>query len=320
MLSRGKFIEGVFALIVLIILLAGCSKTGVIMPITPQCGLDPRLHYTPTATSTPTLKATCTFTFTATATATSTCRATSTFTFTATPTYTSTATLTATSTSTGTPTPVPVQTCAGITASRTHYNSFDDFSFAANPVSDGAWRYGYTDTLGGTLNLYTAKRTCLRVEWSTTLRICMWVMDPTLDEPGVFKNGTGIDIYEGYGHRAYFPPKIYLYMHPGPQNQYSVVRWTCPADGIYRVDSAFRSMFVEGTIATTDTHVLHNNVPVYNGLINNFYSDGEFPYAATLTMKACDIIDFAVGYGSNGNYYCDGTGMRATIDYDSALP
>jgi hypothetical protein len=149
----------------------------------------------------------------------------------------------------------------------------------------------------------------------------MWVMViNTDDDPDVIKNESGTDVYYGDSNYLYFPKSVYLHMHPGPQNQYSVVRWTCPAAGNYRVDTAFRSLRGGAYIVSTDTHVLHNNVAIYNGMINGLYSDGEVPYDTTVAMQACDTLDFAVGFGSNGNYYCDSTGMRATIDYDSVLP
>ena len=249
---------------------------------------------TPTATSTATLTATCTRTFTATATD--------------------------TSTTTSTSTPTPAQTCTEITARGIHFSAFDDFSFSSNPIPDGAWRYGYTDTLGSTLQLYTAKETTLHHGWTTTLPLSAWIMDPTIDEPDVIKNETGIDFDNGDNNWVYWPATVYLHFHPGPQNQFSVVRWTCPVAGNYRVDSAFRSLRIGGPATSTDTHVLHNSVAVYNGMINNYYADGEFPYAAVLAMQACDTLDFVVGVGYNGNYEFDSTGMRAIIDYDSPLP
>jgi hypothetical protein len=301
MSSSGKSLKGLLSLLVLVLIFAGCSKNFNV-PVSPECGRNPAPQPTFTPTPTAIFTATCTFTFTATSTFTPKPSATRT----ASPTYT----------------PTAVPTCAQITARGTHFNAFDDFSFASNPVPDGAWRYGWENSLGGPLQLYTTRATTLHSGAITPLPLSMWVMViNTDDDPDVIKNENGTDVIYGSSNYINFPGSTYLHLHPGPQNQYSVVRWTCPADGNYYVDAAFRSL--RGGvpyIATTDTHVLHNNVSIYNGLINGIYSDGEIPYATTVAMRACDTLDFAVGFGSNGNYFCDSTGVRAAIDYVSALP
>jgi hypothetical protein len=222
-----------------------------------------------------------------------------------------------------TPTPGPVvqptqgpvngQVCGEISARGVHFSAFDDFSFTSNPVPGGAWRYGTTAALGGSFNLYSFKGT-LYSQPDPSIPLSMWLMAEGQVDPNVNKNETGSDIYSNAGEWVYLPAQTYLNFHPGPNGEISVVRWTCPAAGNYRIDSAFRSLRVGGPATTTDIHVLLNNAPVFNGVINAHYADGEFPYLANLEFHACDTLDFAVGRGENNEYSYDSSGIRATID------
>jgi hypothetical protein len=202
--------------------------------------------------------------------------------------------------------------CKDITSQQTSFNAFNDFSFQSNPVPGGAWQYGDEATMGGAFNLYTAKGTNYS-QTSGLSNLSCWIVAPGQVDPNVIKNETGTDMTSNTGAWVFIPATVYLHMHPGPSGQYTVVRWICPADGIYQLDSAFRSLRTGGSATTTDVHVLLNNSPIFNGAINGFYADGDIPYAATLPLKACDKLDFEVGFGSNQNYLYDSTGLRASI-------
>jgi len=141
----------------------------------------------------------------------------------------------------------------------------------------------------------------------------MWLEANGAIDPNVNKNETGKDIYSNEGASVYHPAKTYLNMHPGPQGQVTIVRWTCPKAGKYKIDSAFRSMRFGGPPTTTDVHVLRNNTAVFNAEINGHYDNGETPFVNTYKMEKGDIIDFAVGYGTDGDYGYDSTGLRAII-------
>ncbi len=99
-------------------------------------------------------------------------------------------------------------------------------------------------------------------------------------------------------------------LHPGPKGQYSVVRWTCPADAEYSVDADFSG--IAGSAATTDVHVLHNGRSLHDGLINVAESGNQSSYAKTLTMAKHDSLDFVVGFG-NGFYGADTTALSARV-------
>ena len=52
-----------------------------------------------------------------------------------------------------------------------------------------------------------------------------------------------------------WPPGVFA-LHPGINGEYSVVRWTAPADGQYALAATFSNIVVHG-VATTDIHIFH---------------------------------------------------------------
>ena len=60
-----------------------------------------------------------------------------------------------------------------------------------------------------------------------------------------------------------WPPRQ-VALHPGPQGEYSVVRWTAPAADRYRIAATFTGLFK----ATTDVHLFHNGRPLFAAQLN----------------------------------------------------
>ncbi|OHB80786.1 MAG: hypothetical protein A2V98_26465 [Planctomycetes bacterium RBG_16_64_12] len=104
-------------------------------------------------------------------------------------------------------------------------------------------------------------------------------------------------------------PPGHLAFHPGPQNEFSVVRWTAPVAGEVQVTAAFTGLAER---ATTDVHVLHNGRSLFGGLLNLNDSPNEARFSKTLSVAARDTIDCVVGSG-NANYGADTTGLAVTI-------
>jgi len=97
-------------------------------------------------------------------------------------------------------------------------------------------------------------------------------------------------------------------MHPGPQGQQTVVRWTAPSSGTFNISGRFEG--IAGGHATTDVHVMHNSTSIFDGYVNGLGS--VVPYSMQRTVTAGDTIDFVVGDGGNA-YWSDSTGLGATI-------
>jgi len=103
-------------------------------------------------------------------------------------------------------------------------------------------------------------------------------------------------------------PARQVALHPGPQGEYSVVRWTAPAADRYRIAASFTGLFK----ATTDVHLFHNDRPLFAVQLNLGDSPNEATHTGELALAKGDTLDFVVGWG-NGSYGSDSTALTATI-------
>jgi len=104
-------------------------------------------------------------------------------------------------------------------------------------------------------------------------------------------------------------PPGHLALHPGPQNEFSVVRWTAPTAGEVEVAAKFTGLARQ---TTTDVHVLHNGHSLFDGFLNLNDARNEAGFSKKLPVAAGDRIDCVVGSG-NGNYGADTTGLAFTV-------
>jgi hypothetical protein len=134
--------------------------------------------------------------------------------------------------------------------------------------------------------------------------MAIWPVAP-LGEPWVAKNTTARTVRE----LSITWPAGRLALHPGPANQFSVVRWTAPAASQVQLSAAFTGF---ASRATTDVHVLHRGHALFDGAINLRGSSNEARFDKSLAVAQGDTLDFVVGTG-NGNYGGDTTGLAVTI-------
>ena len=183
------------------------------------------------------------------------------------------------------------------------YDAVRDFSIQQNP--NGVWSYGWEATLGDPLTLY--------------------MLTDTTSIPGMsvwYKSGDKFwDGYPVLGHNdttkkicvsktACVPP-AYLFLHPGPSGEFSVLRWSAPSTGRFLIEGAFMGLDFVGP-TTTDVHVLVNSK---KSLLNGPITSYKWPLTFNLTVKvsAGDTVDFAVGFGKDGSYNDDSTGVRFAV-------
>jgi hypothetical protein len=187
--------------------------------------------------------------------------------------------------------------------STTVYDAAADFSATDNP--NGAWSYGWSHTLGGGFILYTDHRAGIP-------GLDSWLGDQAPDgNPSLAHNGTDHVII------ATTPPGIIwqpgqLSLHPGPNGEYSLIRWTAPAAGVIAVNATFSGIDAVGG-TTTDVHVLHQGLSQFDGRVNGYLAATSF--TGNLTVARGDTVDFAVGYGTDHTFYYDTTALAATISY-----
>ena len=180
------------------------------------------------------------------------------------------------------------------------FNAASDFSITNNP--NGAWRYGWSSSLGSNFNLYSNSR-------NFTPTIDMWYDSANTGSPSVSHNSTAT---EDNSHPTITYQPSELNFHPGYYGKYSIVRWIAPEAATYSLATMFTGLDHVGQ-TTTDVHVLHNNIVLFSNLINGFGASSTKSFATAGTVQAGDTIDFAVGYGSNQTYWYDSTGLDATI-------
>jgi hypothetical protein len=190
------------------------------------------------------------------------------------------------------------------------WSAATDFSPTANP--NGVWSYGFIPASGlyTDFALYDLGGPAPDIPGLDAWRHTAGSSDPRV--PAVAHNGGSSTLY-AYGDLVLPPGEMHL--HPGPEGQQSVVRFTAPFNGTFQIDVTFSvgdPPGWEGT-TTTDVHVLKNGLSLFDGDVDGYVdpNDSEH-YSAVQILAAGDIIDFTVGFG-NGNYYYDTTFLDATI-------
>jgi hypothetical protein len=124
----------------------------------------------------------------------------------------------------------------------------------------------------------------------------------------VTKNNTG-STYTYPNAPSVVQPSDVLNLHPGPNNERSIVRWSSPSSGTYAVSGRFEGIDTGGT--TTDVLITKNGTTLFTGVLNGY--GNQLPFSLPVTVTAGDILEFSVGYGANGSYNSDSTGLAVTI-------
>jgi hypothetical protein len=179
-----------------------------------------------------------------------------------------------------------------MSAMATTYDAATDFSMT-NGNPNGAWTYGWSSSLTSALNVYSHPY----VDGSGNQ---VWD-DPnhvSLGAPSVFNNPTN-------NQQGTLPPHTAGF-HPGSADEFSHYLWTAPTSGAFSISATFTPDDSGGT----DVHVLDNGVSLFSG---NVSPGNPQSYSGVVPLLAGDKIDFAVGFGPNGTFFNDATGIAATI-------
>jgi len=189
------------------------------------------------------------------------------------------------------------------TSARADFDVSSDFSATSNP--NGVWTYGWSHTLGSSFIADAINRSDSGIDfWQGSVG----TNEPPKSFPTISRNSSANPV--AYTTIAYAPHQFSL--HPGPNGEYSVARFTVPSSGIYALDSAFVGIDLGPAAPTsTDVHVLINGVSIFDAGVNGY--GNTQPFSATKQLQTGDTIDFAVGYGSNGTYGNDSTGLSAHL-------
>jgi hypothetical protein len=187
------------------------------------------------------------------------------------------------------------------------------FNAAQNPYE--VWTYGYTD-----------KADCSGLMIPFKNKTSTSFMNRSIDQ---WQRGTTSDandlpmVGQSKGDTLLAPLKWSpngISMHPGPQGQCAVVRFTAPAAGNYRFMGRFWAQNTSGVGNSTDTNVMvavnSINSPIFSSNIKALGSPPtNMPFmSAGISLAAGGTIDFKVG--ANGNFISDSTGLHGYIQRD----
>jgi len=171
-----------------------------------------------------------------------------------------------------------------------------DFFVSTNPSA--RWTYGFEASRGAAFSAYGTHGSSSGFDfWGSSL-------------PNVGRNSTNSTLQQSTN----FTPSMKIEMHPGSLGENSVIRWTAPATAQYRVHGYFVGLD-SSYPTTTDVAILHNNstgATLFFSNINSYNVPANFD--VTTTFSAGDTVEFTVGFGSNGNFSGDATGLDVTID------
>jgi hypothetical protein len=180
------------------------------------------------------------------------------------------------------------------------YNAAGDFSIGSNP--NRAWSYGWSTNLASgfipdtiSSNNYIGSS------------LIGWLGNQHAGDgvPTVLKNPTASPIT--LVSTTFQPGQLAL--DPGFSGQDALIRWTAPSSGTFSINATFSGLSALGD--TADVHILHNGVSFFDAAVVG--SPSPATYSGLQSITAGDTITFAVGFGSNGNYNEDITGLSASI-------
>jgi hypothetical protein len=199
----------------------------------------------------------------------------------------------------------------------TTFNLSADFSLHDNPHK--AWQFGYSET-----NSLASNQFRIDQHVDDLHPIGFW--HPAVNNgpgPGYYPyvafNSTQQTQYgssNGWAARA-----GEVAMEASRAGQYSMVRFTAPVAGPYKVSARFAG--IHFGLSTTDVHVMHNDSSLFDADIEGYGGDPAFhkveganptaAYSGDINMKAGDTLTFAVGYGKNKTNFGDTTGLFAQV-------
>ena len=196
------------------------------------------------------------------------------------------------------------------------YDASTDFSTTTNPspLDGGVFSYGAEATLGGPFSLNTSTFT-LTGNVSGVLQ--GWT--GTGGFPIVGKNTSATTSIDDNAGTAVTLAPSQLDLHPNPNGEYSVLRFTAPTTSTFSFAGDFNG--ADSRPTTTDVHVLLNGIPIADGGINVKGGGNTASLSSnSLALTKGDTLDFVVGYG-NGNYFYDSTGLFAKVtDLNAPVP
>ncbi len=175
-------------------------------------------------------------------------------------------------------------------------NIVTDFSTIFNP--NGQYQYGAESVLGGAFSLdSTMVSGAGFAGWGGSVSGFPLILADT--SGSTFTSGTVTYSTD------------YVNLHPASDDTFAVLRYIVTAPGSYLISGAYRGQDTGGT--TTDVHILVNGASAFGTEVTGYLDPSKQAFSLVRALNANDTIDFAVGFGTNGTYFNDSTGLQGTI-------
>lgn len=190
------------------------------------------------------------------------------------------------------------------------YNATNDFSASPTLPATSAnlvWSYGYSTGSGFVLDTVATAHSPLATNSSDSIPSYYFDGASNPNLPAILKNNSG-GLYSFLTISNWDP--AYLLIHPGQNNEQSILRFTAPSNSSYNIAAAFIGLDSHGT--SSDVHVIVTNAGAPTAAFDALVLPSA-NYSGNVFLAQGDTVDFAVGYGANGNYYYDSTGLNAEI-------
>jgi autotransporter-associated beta strand protein len=168
-----------------------------------------------------------------------------------------------------------------------------EFTLESNP--NGPWTYGWKPNLAGAFTAFELTEST--ADWDHWWHNFGSGISSSA-VAGVNKSGR---TYNGA------PPNAFI-LHPGPQEQPSIARWTAPATGTITLAGEFG----KGNVGVGDAYVMHDGTKLWEAL--NFNQDK--PFSLTIDVQVGDTVDAVVA----GMFGAGTTPLELRIGYHAALP
>ena len=194
----------------------------------------------------------------------------------------------------------------------TVYDVSRDFSVTSNPA--GAWSYGWAGALDGSFNLLPVVASGPS---QNGVIVTFWAKN-TYEPAVVYINNSSQTSTSDNGQGNFPPGTVWFYAGPeGRPDNYSVIRFTAPASGEYKLESAVHAFLDGDRSGDTDIHILRNGTEIFGQFLAPRTGTG---YTNTLNLAVGDRIDFAVGRGQDGQLYGSGLKIQARFERTSSSP
>jgi uncharacterized delta-60 repeat protein len=186
------------------------------------------------------------------------------------------------------------------------YDPAAEFSVDENP--DGPWSYTWSTTLDGAQTAYDTPTSAEdgRDFWTRSSPSSTSTLAPDVNHNGTGEDASGI-------------PDGTIALEPGFYGEVSHIVFTAPRSGTYDIIGSFlgADQSSEPISPTTDVHVIINGQSQFDGSIDSENASADFELTGWF-LNAGDTVDFAVGYGDNGNFDNDNTALSAEVTRTSS--